>query len=66
MGLFHAADTGDVVQVNKAVSSGVDVNEKERSSRQTPLMAACRGGHMEVVLILLRAGAMLAPAGPLI
>lgn len=57
LGLFHAADAGDIQEVSKAVSSGVDVNEKEKSSRQTPLMAACRGGHKEVVLILLKAGA---------
>lgn len=59
LGLFHAADTGDVLEVSKAVSSGVDVNEKEKSSRQTPLMAACRGGHREVVFILLKAGAFV-------
>jgi ankyrin repeat protein len=39
------------------LSSGADVNAVTQSDQATPLMRACRSGHLEVALLLLKSGA---------
>lgn len=61
MALIHAAETGDVRSVRKWLRSGVDVDGKDVGDgvapTNRPLAVAAEHGHLEVVNVLLRAGA---------
>ena len=56
--LYNAAEKGEKEHVEELLKRGVDVNWiNPLNFGRTPLMAACLGGHMDVVIALLRAGA---------
>lgn len=60
--LWAAAKGGRVSEVSSLLSMGADVNWVQRDAQSggagdTPLLAACRNGHHEVVLLLLASGA---------
>jgi ankyrin repeat protein len=55
--LIDAADKGDLVQVNKLLASGVNVNEKSTKSGRTALMVAAEEGHKAIVNLLIANGA---------
>jgi ankyrin repeat protein len=57
---LDAAERGDVETINATLAAGVDVNIPDPRSlpkNRTALMHAARGGHLEVVEVLLDAGA---------
>lgn len=62
IGLFTAAEIGDVASVELALRDGVDVNW-HNDKMETPLLYAIRGGQLEVVTVLLAAGALVNKAG---
>lgn len=64
--LVHAAQSGDVEDVERHLANGADINGLEQVTvdeegcvevEQTALMAAASSGHMEVVKLLLGKGA---------
>lgn len=57
--LILAARTDDLNVLEKAISSGVDVDIFDNATGLTALMTACREGHREVVVRLLDAGAKI-------
>ena len=62
--LEEAAFKGDTTTVKALLAKGVNVNEK-RKKGTTPLIAAARSGHLEIVNLLLAAGAEVDPkTGP--
>jgi len=62
--LREAAGKGDVTRVKELLSAGINVSAKGPEGA-TPLVAAVRGGHVEVVKLLLDSGAGFdAPEGP--
>jgi len=54
--LVAAAVSGDKSQVKKYLKEGVDVNSVDWD-QLTPLIAAASGGHLDVVKVLVNAGA---------
>ena len=58
-----AAHTGNIVKVREILASGADVN-RESSCFGRPLECACRGGHEDIVRLLLEHGADADPALP--
>lgn len=63
--LFNAAGDGNVAKVKSLLSKGIDVNHRflhrQRSFEpyETPIMAAAENGHLDVVKVLVEAGADL-------
>ncbi len=55
--LLAAAKAGDVAGVEAALRAGVPVDARDASTRYTPLMHACDKGKVDVVRMLLAAGA---------
>jgi glycerophosphodiester phosphodiesterase len=57
--LYSAADAGDIetVKVLLAVPVGIDIDLAEDSYGWSPLIVACARGHLDVVHLLLQAGA---------
>ena len=51
-----ASKDGQVVEVNRLIQAGGDVNEQDRWG-ETPLHDASRNGHVEVITALLAGGA---------
>ena len=54
--LFNAASAGNMQQINKLLSQGLDVNVSN-SERETALHMAAARGHYEAVMLLVRKGA---------
>jgi cytohesin len=54
--LFEAAKKGDIEQVRKLITAGVDVNAKDKKG-QTPLHFAARHGHEQIARLLIARGA---------
>jgi ankyrin repeat protein len=54
--LWDAIEDGSVVRVKNALKAGADVNDKDEDGH-IPLMSACYFGHLEIVKLLLKAGA---------
>ncbi len=57
--LHDAAEKGDLEGLQKAINSGKPVDSSKGETRTTPLMLACKAGHVEVVRYLLGKGASL-------
>jgi len=57
--IHDAAATGDLDGLKQAINSGAGIDSSKDETRKTPLMLACKGGHVEVVQYLLGAGASL-------
>lgn len=55
--LLEAAGRGDLALVQELISAGHDVDQPDGGMGTTPLLAAAKVGHAEVVLALLQAGA---------
>ncbi|GMH36847.1 hypothetical protein BSKO_04720 [Bryopsis sp. KO-2023] len=55
--LYDASGTGDSKKVKELLSKGADLSSTHEDSRYTPLHAATRFGHVEIVKILIEAGA---------
>ena len=55
--LFNASSGGDPAGVEAALRKGANLNARRGVFRETPLRAASRSGHVEVVRVLLDAGA---------
>lgn len=55
--LVEAAETGDIAAVLKLLDSGVDPNAAFEEFGTTPLINACREGHLKVVRLLVERGA---------
>ncbi|KAH9320528.1 hypothetical protein KI387_015167 [Taxus chinensis] len=55
--LWGACVRGDLEQIGRLISKGVDVNAED-SSGYTPLHYAARNGHVQACLILLKNGAL--------
>ena len=60
--LCRHAEAGNAEGVREVLAEGADIDEGFENL--TPLMLACRGGHMPCVLTLLEAGADLEKCGP--
>lgn len=55
--LFHmAARSGLKVVIERLLDAGIDVNTRD-NNQATPLIAACRGGHADIVHLLMDRGA---------
>ena len=54
--LHDASRRGHMVEVNRLIQAGKDVNEKDDYG-QTPILHASQFGHVEVITALLAAGA---------
>jgi ankyrin repeat protein len=54
---WHAAQTGDIIQVSFFLHAGADANKEETEKNSTPLMTAALGGHTAVMAALLGNGA---------
>ncbi len=50
---------GNTPKVRELVEAGVDVNEPAGDFEETPLISAVRGGHLEIVNVLIEAGCEL-------
>lgn len=57
--LHDAAESGDLEGLKKALNSGNRVDASNGEPRATPLMLACKAGHVEVVKYLLGKGGSL-------
>lgn len=57
--LHDAAESGDLEGLKKALNSGKPVDASNGEPRATPLMLACKAGHVEVVQYLLGKGGSL-------
>jgi ankyrin repeat protein len=55
--LFYASQNGDVARAKKALAAGAEAGQTSGPFGQTPLMAAARKGHAEIVKLLLDHGA---------
>ena len=55
--LFGAAEEGDAAEVGRLLSSGASADERATPGGETPLMRAAARGHLDVVRVLLDAGA---------
>jgi len=59
--LIAAVTAGAIAQVSELIEAGADVNSKhedsEGFSNRTPLIYAAKGGHLDIVKLLLAAGA---------
>jgi len=56
--LYHAAECGDIALVSWILNNGGDISlETANNEGKTPLFAACNGGHLDVVKILILRGA---------
>lgn len=54
---YKAAGDGDVAAVKKAIEAGADIDYTHGTNMLTPLIIASINGHIEVVKVLLAAGA---------
>src|SRR5688572_10473022 len=57
--LFQAAKDGDLEAVTQLIKDGIDVNTLDDLLLESPLMMAAKFNHIEIVEILLMAGAEL-------
>ncbi len=55
--LHQAARDGDLEQVKKLIAQGADVNASNGDEKWTPLLAAAKAGHADVINVLLKNGA---------
>ncbi|CAI8024817.1 GA-binding protein subunit beta-1, partial [Geodia barretti] len=55
--LHDAAERGDVEAVERLLSTSVNINSRTEDVGDTALLVASRRGHVEVVRLLLKAGA---------
>lgn len=55
--LIEAAREGELSEVQGLLARGADINAKDRRKKETPLLAASRREHSEVVALLLDKGA---------
>lgn len=61
--LLKASGSGNVAEIKKLISAGVDPNFADANG-WNPLTCAARGGHLESVTVLLNAGANPDAEGP--
>ena len=52
--LYTASLNGNLEIVKLLVQAGADVDERDGKNSSTPLHAACKGGHKEVAVYLIR------------
>jgi hypothetical protein len=57
--IHDAAATGDLAGLKQAINKGGGIDSSKDDNRVTPMMLACKGGHLEIVQYLLGAGASL-------
>jgi ankyrin repeat protein len=55
--ILKAIKNKDVSSILSAIEAGEDVNEKTKRNGHTPLTLACEIGHLEIVKLMLHAGA---------
>lgn len=60
--IWSAAGAGDLAAVTRAIAGGADVNAVDDENGRTPLMYAAESGKVEVVKILIDAGAEVSKA----
>ena len=56
--LWFAADAGDTKRLQELINSGAEVNAKDAGG-ETAVVKADRAGHVEAVLLLIKAGALV-------
>jgi len=59
VGLVSAAERGDTKLIRQYLNNGVDPNEKDADTEQTPLIAAAAEGQTDAIEILAKNGAKL-------
>lgn len=57
MDLVNACIDGDTIAVNRYLNKGIGPNTVSKSGEWTVLMLACRFGYLDIVSLLLKAGA---------
>jgi len=55
--IYGAVAFGDIDEVKRLISQGVDINAKAKREGNTPLIAAVRNGHNEIAELLIAKGA---------
>ncbi|HEV8068333.1 MAG TPA: ankyrin repeat domain-containing protein [Planctomycetaceae bacterium] len=55
--LFEAAEAGDVVAIEQALTAGAQITSHAGQTRSTPLHCAARSAHIDAIKVLLKAGA---------
>ena len=61
--LFRAAENGDVNTVEEVIKSGRDINARDSEYGNTALIIAAGAGNVEIVKLLLDAGADIGATG---